>query len=79
MNAKGSAPVSTAVDAEPLVLTMISGYALLETNELVPVTDMYDIWGDDTDDPEEAVTAVAGPTLQGKWVAFEVPARRNLM
>lgn len=68
-NAKGSA----AGVVDPLVLTMASGFALLETNELVPVTNMFDIWGDETDDPDEAVTAVAGPTLEGKWVAFEVP------
>ena len=59
---------------DPLVLTIVSGYALLETNELIPVTNMYDLWGEDTDDLEEAVSAVAGPTLEGKWVAFEVPA-----
>ena len=58
---------------------MISGYALLETNELVPVTNMYDLWGDETDDESEAVAAVAGPTLEGKWVAFDVPRPPPLM
>lgn len=61
------------------VLAMVSGYALLATDELVPVTNMFDMWGEETDDTEQAVSAVAGPTLEGKWVAFEVLAPRTTM
>ena len=69
----------SAEPQDPLVLTIVSGYALLQTNELVPVTNMYDLWGNDTDDESEAVSAVAGPTLEGKWIAFEIPEPPALM
>ncbi len=76
--ARGSSTARTEPQ-DPLVLAIVSGYALLQTNELVPVTNMYDLWGNDTDDESEAVSAVAGPTLEGKWIAFEIPEPPALM
>lgn len=37
--------------------------------EHVPITNMFDLDGDDTDDWREAFRIVAGPTREGKWIA----------
>ena len=58
--------------------------ALLSTDVIVEVTEMFDIDGDMIHDPHElarAVSAVAGPVpLKGghTWIAFQVPGRHSV-
>ena len=46
--------------------------ALTQDNQILNITKMIDEFGDDTDDPAEAVSFVAGPTSSGQWIAEEV-------
>ena len=39
----------------------------LSDGALVAITNLYDAWGDETDDPSEAVAFVAGPDERGLW------------
>lgn len=45
--------------------------AMFGDDHLCDIT-MLDMDGDETDDPEEAIAFVAGPTSDGKWVTDEV-------
>ena len=40
--------------------------ALLTTGEVIPITELFDDEGDETDDPDEAVAFVAG--RPGLWI-----------
>lgn len=42
-------------------------YAVLEDGTMLPITNLFDIDGDETDDPDEAVSFVAGEG--GVWVS----------
>jgi hypothetical protein len=59
-------------------------FAILENDYTVPITGLYDGDGDDTDDVEQAYTAVAGPldpeTDQGYFVIplFAVPDLKGM-
>lgn len=46
--------------------------ALLDTNEQIPVTDMFDRDGADTEDATKAVFVVAGPDRRGKWYNLNI-------
>jgi hypothetical protein len=46
--------------------------ALTTTGEVVPITNMFDMDGDDTNDPAEAVAITAGPTASGEWLSDAV-------
>ena len=64
------------------MLNMSLRLFVTDDNEQLPITDMCDIDGDPTDDPELAVAAVAGPTKTGEWITidlkeFNAPAIRN--
>lgn len=41
-------------------------------DQAVPITNMFDIDGDETDDPFVACSIVAGPTRDGEWIACTV-------
>jgi hypothetical protein len=43
-------------------LTLIDGQSC-------PITNMFDLDGDDTEDWREAFRVVAGPTREGQWIA----------
>lgn len=47
--------------------------AVLDTGEEIPITDLIDAAGEETDDEGEAVMAVAGPYgPRQRWIAFAV-------
>jgi len=46
-------------------------YAVVPTGEVLPVTDMIDINGDDCDF-EDAVVVVAGPDKEKMWYTIEL-------
>lgn len=55
--------------------------ALLSTDAIVQITEMFDIDGELVPTPEEAVSAVAGPVRQAgkeRWIAFEMPGRHTV-
>lgn len=41
--------------------------AMLTDGQIIPITNMLDCDGDDTDEPSEARAFVAGPDANGKW------------
>ena len=45
---------------------------IIEGGESVPITNWIDADGEETDDYEEAVSCVAGPTVKGKWLVVIV-------
>lgn len=47
----------------------MTGITLLLDGEAIPVTNLFDIDGDDVATWEEAYTFVAGPLPDGKWMA----------
>lgn len=49
------------------------GYVLLDGGVVVPITNMMDEDGDDTDDPAEAVVCVAGDDCHG-WYTIDLRA-----
>lgn len=50
----------------------INGGFVVMADELVPITDMFDVDGEDTDDLKQAVSVVAGPTRLGRWLSVAV-------
>lgn len=48
--------------------------ALLDTGEVVPIKNMIDADGYDTDEPEEALVAIAGPLATGGWLSIDLSA-----
>lgn len=44
--------------------------ALMSNGEVLPIIKFLDMFGEDCDDPQEAVGAVAGPDADGKWAAI---------
>lgn len=49
---------------------MSARVARLDTGENIPVTNMFDARGEETDDPNIARRVVAGPCADGNWYAF---------
>lgn len=45
--------------------------AITEDGQQLPVTDMFDEFGDDCDDIEECVVCVAGPDSTGMWLTID--------
>lgn len=56
--------------AEVVAVNLGKRIALLDDGSVIPITDMLDADGDITDDPEDAVTAVAG--ADAEWLAFSL-------
>ncbi len=44
--------------------------AVTEDGQVLPITNMIDRFGDDTDDVDDAVTCVAGPDRDGRWLTI---------
>ena len=49
---------------------------VVTTEGLVPIVTMFDRWGDETDVFAEAVSVVAGPTHDRRWLALPMPDQR---
>lgn len=45
--------------------------AITEDGQSLPVTDMFDEWGGDSNDIKECVVCVAGPDSAGKWLTID--------
>lgn len=45
--------------------------AITEDGQNLPVTDMFDEYGDDCDAIEECVVCVAGPDSDGLWLTID--------
>ncbi len=45
---------------------------LADEPEPVPITNMFDAWGDEVETFEEADTFVAGPLSNGRWLSAPV-------
>lgn len=41
--------------------------AVLDDGEIIPIVGLYDAWGMDANDPEQATAFVAGPDACGRW------------
>lgn len=50
-----------------LVIYRKQGFAVLDNNEVVEFRQLYDEWGDETDDPDTATKAIA-PMASGSWI-----------
>lgn len=48
--------------------------AVMEDGQVLPVTHLFDRFGDDTDDDNEAVACVAGPDSAGAWFSIDLTA-----
>lgn len=46
--------------------------ALTEDQQVIPITNLIDAYGDETENPEEAVAFVCGPTMDGKWISDDI-------
>lgn len=47
-------------------------FAVLTDDQVLPITNMFDAYGEDTDNPEEVVKIVVGPSDDGKWAVFDL-------
>ena len=45
--------------------------AIMEDGQELPVTNMFDGFGEETDDVDDAVSCVAGPDADGMWVSID--------
>lgn len=48
--------------------------AIMEDGQVLTVTHLFDKFGDDTEDEDEAVACVAGPDSGGMWVSIDLTA-----
>ena len=46
--------------------------ALTEDQQIIPITKILDQFGDETDDLDEAVAFVCGPTAEGHWFSDDI-------
>lgn len=46
--------------------------AVTESGETLTITNMFDEYGDETDDPDVCIAFVCGPTSQGLWLTDEM-------
>lgn len=46
--------------------------ALTEDQEVIPITNLIDAFGDETDKVEDAVAFVCGPTAKGHWISDDI-------
>lgn len=53
--------------------------AITEDGQSLPVTDMFDEWGDDCDDIEECAVCVAGPDSGGLWLTIDFREMEKVM
>lgn len=56
--------------AEVSFINMDAGVVVMDDTTLVPITNMFDEWGDDCD-VEQAVVIVFGP-FDGEWLTMEL-------
>jgi hypothetical protein len=54
-----------------LAINRAEAFALLDDGSIVHFSNMFDAFGDETDDSMEAVSAVA-PLPDGKWMAINL-------
>lgn len=57
-----------------VVLDLTAMVVMVEDGQTIPVTNMLDADGDETDDPMEAVVVVAGPDSTGHWLTITLEA-----
>ena len=50
-----------------IAVNLSDGRVLLSDGQTVPIDQMMDDEGDDTDDPHAAVCVIAGPDRAGQW------------
>ena len=50
-----------------IAVNLSDGRVLLSDEQTVPIDQMMDDEGDDTDDPHVAVCVIAGPDQAGQW------------
>lgn len=48
--------------------------AIMEDGQVLPVTHLFDKFGEDTEDEDEAVACAAGPDSGGMWVSIDLTA-----
>lgn len=58
-------------DAEIEAINRLGAVAMLDNGEQLPVTNWFDLDGDECG-PDEAVVAVAGPDRDGVWYAIDL-------
>lgn len=46
--------------------------ALTEDQQVIPITNVLDAFGDETDNLDEAVAFVCGPTAEGHWISDDI-------
>lgn len=51
-----------------IAISLAGRDALLDDDRRVPITNLFDEFGEETDSNELAVKFVAGPTATGKWL-----------
>jgi hypothetical protein len=59
---------------DPVMINLRERLCVLSNGEVIPITNMFDCTGDETDEPEEATAFVAGPTPDDKWIVDHVDA-----
>lgn len=45
--------------------------AITEDGQSLPITNLFDSYGEECDNVDEAVTAVAGPDKNGMWLCID--------
>lgn len=70
--AQTEAPVKPDIAA----INVFKGAVLLDTGEVIPITQLFDGAGDvcDEDQTDHATSGVAGPCTAGYWYAFPIAA-----
>lgn len=63
--------IAAATPPDVAAVNLADRIAILDNDEVVPITDLYDQAGDETDDEEIACAAVAGPSALGLWYAID--------
>lgn len=58
---------------EAVAVNRVLGLILLDTDETVEIDTLLDADGDETDDPQAAVAAVA-PLPNGRWISVDLAA-----
>ena len=47
-------------------------YVMLESGESVPITNLFDVDGDETEEDADVVAVVAGPDPEGMWLTVDL-------
>lgn len=61
------------IEPEAVAVNVQRGLILLDTNETVEIDTMIDADGDETDDPDLALAALA-PLPDGRWIVVDLTA-----